>query len=35
SLREGLPAKHDVIEYYQKNQMYFDDYSCCVVSCTC
>ncbi|HFJ4776772.1 TPA: NAD(P)-binding domain-containing protein [Staphylococcus aureus] len=33
--REGLPAKQDVIENYQKNQMYLDDYSCCEVSCTC
>ncbi|HCX0154553.1 TPA: NAD(P)-binding domain-containing protein [Staphylococcus aureus] len=33
--REGLPAKQDVIESYQKNQMYLDDYSCCEVSCTC
>jgi hypothetical protein len=29
--REGLPAKQDVIENYQKNQMYLDDYSCCEV----
>lgn len=33
--REGLPAKQEVIENYQKNQMYLDDYSCCEVSCTC
>lgn len=33
--REGLPVNHQVIESYQKNQMYLDDYTCCDVACSC
>ncbi|MEB8101084.1 NAD(P)/FAD-dependent oxidoreductase [Staphylococcus xylosus] len=33
--REKIKVSEDMIDYYKRNQMFLDDYSCCEVKCTC